>query len=299
MATTKKPTTKAPKPVTDKARIQRILDGLDQHYHGMETALDYHSDFSLLIAVMLSAQTTDVYVNKVTPGLFARYPTPEAMAQADLAEVERLIGGVSFYKTKAKNVITTSRILVEQYGGKVPADHGALTAMPGVGNKTANVVVSTLFKIPAIAVDTHVFRVSNRLGLATAKDVEETERQLQRAIPKDKWYEAHHWLIWHGRKICKAPTPRCETCFLTADCRYYQTMAATQAPGKTVTKTAAKRADGSATSPNTARTHTAATARAASGTTDGQPAVTPDVPPPAKGKAAKPATGSKRRHQTP
>lgn len=210
----------------DPAATARVLAGLEAHYGGMGTALHYGNDFELLVAVMLSAQTTDVYVNKVTPGLFARYPTPQAMAEADLDEVERLIGGVSFYKTKAKNLIATSRILVEQYGGRVPADHTALVALPGVGNKTANVVVSTAFNMPAIAVDTHVFRVSNRLGLATAKTVEETERQLQQAIPRELWSSAHHWLIWHGRKICKAPVPRCEQCFLTADCRYYRTQVA-------------------------------------------------------------------------
>lgn len=210
----------------EKARHAKILAKLAEHYGGMGTALNYTTDFELLVAVMLSAQTTDVYVNKVTPALFARYPTPEAMMHADLAELETLIGGVSFYRTKAKNLILTSRILVEQYGGKVPADHAALTKMPGVGNKTANVVVSTLFDIPAIAVDTHVFRVSNRLGLADAKTVEETERQLQRAIPKELWSSAHHWLIWHGRKICKAPVPKCEICFLTEECRYYRSGAA-------------------------------------------------------------------------
>ena len=215
---------KAKGPLTDKARIGRILAGLQTHYGGMSTALHYRNPFELLIAVMLSAQTTDVYVNKVTPRLFERYPTPQDMALADVEDIERLIAGVSFFHTKAKNLILTSGILVTQYGCEVPSDWNALVAMPGVGRKTANVVVATAFGQPAIAVDTHVLRVSNRLGLAAAKTPEETEKQLQKAIPRELWAEAHHWLIWHGRKICKAPTPRCELCFLTADCRYYQTV---------------------------------------------------------------------------
>jgi endonuclease-3 len=255
MATTKKPTpAKAPQavaPVRDKARIGRILTALQTVYGGTTTALDYRNPFELLIAVMLSAQTTDVYVNKITPGLFARFPTPEAMAVADVEEVTRLIRGVSFFPTKAKNVIATSRILIERHGGQVPGDWDALVAMPGVGRKTANVVVATAFGQPAIAVDTHVFRVSNRLGLATATTPEETERQLQAAIPRDLWAESHHWLIWHGRKICKAPTPKCDACFLTADCRYFQSGKATpQQPAK-------------ASSPKTARTHAAAARRKA------------------------------------
>jgi endonuclease-3 len=275
MAATKKPapakTGEAVKPVTDKARIKRILDGLQQVYGGTTTALDFRNPFELLIAVMLSAQTTDVYVNKVTPGLFARYPDARAMAGADVAEVTQLIKGVSFYPTKAKNVIATSRILVEQYGGEVPGDWDALVAMPGVGRKTANVVVATAFHQPAIAVDTHVFRVSNRLGLATATTPEETERQLQQAIPRDLWSEAHHWLIWHGRKICKAPTPKCDICFLTADCRYFQTLATPKPAAKPKAAAKAKIADGSATSPKTARTHKAAASRAAKPETPAPP----------------------------
>lgn len=267
MATTTKSTSpKAVKPVTDKARIRRILDGLQQVYGGSTTALDFRNPFELLIAVMLSAQTTDVYVNKVTPALFARFPDARAMAEADVDEVTQLIKGVSFFPTKGKNLVATSRILVDQYGGEVPADWDALVALPGVGRKTANVVVATAFNQPAIAVDTHVFRVSNRLGLATATTPEETERQLQRAIPRDLWAESHHWLIWHGRKICKAPTPKCDVCFLTADCRFFQSLATAKpsSTGAKAAKTAApKVADGSETSPKTSRTHKAAAARAA------------------------------------
>jgi endonuclease-3 len=207
------------------------------------------------------------------------------MAQADIEEVARLIKGVSFYPTKAKNVVATSRILVEQYGGEVPGDWDALVAMPGVGRKTANVVVATAFGQPAIAVDTHVFRVSNRLGLATATTPEETERQLQRAIPRELWSEAHHWLIWHGRKICKAPTPRCEVCFLTAECRYFQSLT----PGKV----SGKRADGSTTSPKTARTHKAAATRAAA-----SPVPTPPATGPSQAKsAASPTPAPKPRRR--
>ncbi|MBC7542453.1 MAG: endonuclease III [Candidatus Sericytochromatia bacterium] len=221
---------KALTPLTDKARIARILAGLQTQYGGMSTALHYGNPFELLIAVMLSAQTTDVYVNKVTPRLFERFPTPEAMALATVEAIEGLIAGVSFFHTKAKHLILTSQILIREHGGIVPGDWHALVAMPGVGRKTANVVVATAFGQPAIAVDTHVFRVSNRLGLAAAKTPEEVEKQLQKAIPQELWAESHHWLIWHGRKICKAPTPRCETCFLTADCRYFQTTKPVPAP---------------------------------------------------------------------
>jgi endonuclease-3 len=143
------------------------------------------------------------------------------MANADVGEVTQLIKGVSFFPTKAKNVIATSRILVEHHGGEVPKDFDALVALPGVGRKTANVVLSNAFGVPAIPVDTHVFRVANRLGLADSPNVEGTETDLQKHIPIEQWADAHHWLIWHGREICKAPTPKCEVCFLTTWCQYY------------------------------------------------------------------------------
>ena len=168
---------------------------LEEHYFDAKPALEYTNEFELLVAVMLSAQCTDQRVNIVT-------------------KLETLIKDCGLYKSKAKNLIATCHILVEQYHGEVPREFDQLVELPGVGRKTANVVVSVLFGTPAIAVDTHVFRVANRLKLGIAKTPEEMEQKLQKAIPKEKWSAAHHWLIYHGRRVCKARKPLCETCFL-------------------------------------------------------------------------------------
>jgi endonuclease-3 len=199
---------------------EAILKRLEEHYPQAKPGLHFGSAFQLLIATIFSAQTTDRQVNAVTEGLFAAYPDARSMLGLKQSELERIIKSCGFYKTKAKNALATCRILVEKYGGEVPRTMEELTALPGVGRKTANVVLSNAFGIPAIAVDTHVFRVSNRLGLADAKDVAETERQLRDAIPKEKWSQAHHWLIWHGRRVCVARKPDCGNCFLNDVCKY-------------------------------------------------------------------------------
>lgn len=199
-----------------------ILAELERLYPDAKPALHFENPYQLLVAVILSAQCTDVKVNLVTPALFAAYPNAQAMANATPEEIEPYIKTCGIYRNKAKNLAATARALVELYGGEVPADHEKLTTLPGVGRKTANVVMSCAFGADAIAVDTHVFRVSNRLGLADAPDVLKTEEQLMAAIPKDAWSRAHHWLIYHGRRVCAARKPACETCTLREWCRYAQ-----------------------------------------------------------------------------
>lgn len=197
-----------------------ILAELERLYPNAKPALHFENPYQLLVAVILSAQCTDVKVNMVTPALFAAYPDARAMAKASPEEIEPFIKTCGIYRNKAKNLAATARALVELYGGEVPSDHEKLTQLPGVGRKTANVVMSCAFGADAIAVDTHVFRVSNRLGLADAPDVLKTEEQLMVNIPKDAWSRAHHWLIYHGRRVCAARKPACKTCTLRAWCRY-------------------------------------------------------------------------------
>lgn len=172
--------------------------------------LDYNNEFELLCAVMLSAQTTDIRVNIVTKDLFKRFKTPYDYLDADISEIEKLIKSIGLYKNKAKNLKKTAEILVEKFDGKVPNTREALESLPGVGRKTANVVLSVAFGIPAIAVDTHVHRTANRIGLVKSKNVWETEQQLMELIPKEDWYKAHHVLILYGRRISKARNPDCE-----------------------------------------------------------------------------------------
>ncbi len=198
---------------------EEILKRLEEHYPNAKPGLHFKSAFELLIATILSAQTTDKQVNAVTEGLFKACPDAGSMLRLSQSKLESIIKSCGFYKTKAKNILETCRILLDEYGGEVPQTMEELTALPGVGRKTANVVLSNAFGIPAIAVDTHVFRVSNRLGLASAADVFKTEEQLMEEIPKDKWGQAHHWLIWHGRRVCDARKPDCEGCFLNDICK--------------------------------------------------------------------------------
>lgn len=202
----------------DKQRIESVLDKLEQAYPDATTELVHKNPFQLLIATMLSAQTTDKQVNKVTPALFQRFPDAGSLAAADLSEIEDLIKTCGFYKTKARNIKEACRVIAEKYEGRVPDTLDKLTSLPGVGRKTANVVLSNAFGADAIAVDTHVFRVSNRLGLANSEDVLRTEQQLMENIPKDKWSRAHHWLIHHGRRVCKARKPLCGECPLAELC---------------------------------------------------------------------------------
>lgn len=184
--------------------------------------LNFTTPFELLIATMLSAQSTDIRVNKVTSVMFKEMNTAEEFAKADIKTIENYIRTVGIYKNKAKNISETSKILASDYNGEVPADIKELMKLPGVGRKTANVVASNAFNIPAIAVDTHVFRVSNRLGLAQAKNVEKTEKQLMENIPKERWRKTHHQLITHGRAFCKARGPLCEKCDLNVVCEFYR-----------------------------------------------------------------------------
>jgi len=199
---------------------ERILAELERLYPDAKPALDFHNPYQLLVAVILSAQCTDVKVNMVTPALFAAYPDAHALAKAEPQDVEPYIKTCGIYRNKARNLVMTARALTELYDGEVPADHEKLTQLPGVGRKTANVVMSCAFGADAIAVDTHVFRVSNRLGLADAGDVLKTEQQLMQNIPKNKWSLAHHWIIFHGRRVCDARKPACSTCTLAAWCEY-------------------------------------------------------------------------------
>lgn len=206
-----------------KAVKQQMLLLLEERYRGMETALHYGSPFELLIAVILSAQCTDERVNIITARLFAHYNSPDKILELGQAGLEEQIRDCGLFRGKARNIIATCDILCRKYGGEVPAEFEALTELPGVGRKTANVVLSQLFNIPAIAVDTHVFRVSNRLGLAKGETPLAVEQGLMKAIPREQWSAAHHWLIWHGRKVCKARKPECGKCDLTALCLAFNT----------------------------------------------------------------------------
>lgn len=197
-----------------------IIKVLEKEYGELGCALNYNSPFELLVATMLSAQTTDITVNKATEVLFKVYNKPEEFAVLNLSELEPYIKTCGFYKTKGQNIISTSKKLITDFGGEVPKTMEELTSLPGVGRKTANVVMSNAFGIDAIAVDTHVFRVSNRLGLADAKNVEDTEKQLMVNIPKEYWSRAHHYLIWHGRRVCIARKPKCESCPVNHLCKY-------------------------------------------------------------------------------
>ena len=198
-----------------------IIEKLEKMYPDADTELKFNSEFELLVAVMLSAQCTDKRVNQVTEKLFIDYNTPEKMLTLSQEELEQKIFSCGFYKNKAKNILKTSKTLVEKYNGKVPNNLKELQALDGVGRKTANVVGAVAFNIPAIAVDTHVFRVANRIGLTNAKNELNTELQLQKVIPKEKWLRVHHLIIWHGRRCCDARKPKCESCLIKEECKYY------------------------------------------------------------------------------
>jgi len=203
-----------------KAAKAEILRKLEETYPEAKAELHFTNPYEMLVATILSAQCTDRQVNKVTPAVFARYPDPAAMAEAREEDLYALVKSCGF-KSKAGNIIAACRMICEKHGGQVPRTMEELTALPGVGRKTANVVLSNAFGIPAFAVDTHVFRVSNRLGLCQAETVEETEKQMTALIPREKWGQAHHWLIWHGRRVCKAQRPLCEECPLRELCKYH------------------------------------------------------------------------------
>ncbi len=202
--------------------INKILDVLEETYPDAKCELNYTTPFELLIATILSAQCTDVRVNKVTESLFEKYNTPKAFAKLSIEEISEEIKSCGLYKSKSQKIKETSQILLNDYNEEVPNDLEELIKLPGVGRKTANVVLSNVFNVDAIAVDTHVFRVSNRIGIVNTKTPEKTEFELMDAIPKNRWSHAHHLLIFHGRRICKARKPECEICPIKNDCNYYK-----------------------------------------------------------------------------
>ena len=206
------------KVMLSKPKVTKVIDALSAAYPDAACALDYGTSFQLLVSVMLSAQTTDAMVNKVTPALFAKAPDAQAMDNLPEEELQQLIHSTGFYKNKAKNVLAMSKELLEKYGGQVPGDFDSLVALPGVGRKTANVVLGEAFGQQKIAVDTHVFRLANRIGLTDAKNVLETELGLQKAIPETQWTLMHHCLIFHGRRCCSARAPQCSNCPINDVC---------------------------------------------------------------------------------
>ncbi|HEU4965294.1 MAG TPA: endonuclease III [Bacilli bacterium] len=208
-----------------KAEVPLLIETLQDLYPGATCELIHNNPFELLIAVILSAQCTDKLVNEVTPGLFAKYPTPEAMRQLSQEQMEEEIRRIGLFRNKAKNILETCHRLVEEQGGEVPNDYDYLVSLAGVGRKTANVVLSTAFGVPAIAVDTHVDRLSHRLGLTKAETVLQTEKDLMRKLPREEWTFVHHALILHGRRVCGARNPKCEICPLQAICTHYKKQA--------------------------------------------------------------------------
>ncbi len=205
-----------------KSSIKRVLQLLKSEYSDTTTALDFGTPFQLLISTMLAAQSTDKQVNIVTKDLFHDYPDAKSFLSLSLSDLEDRIKTVGLYKSKAKNILATCHLLVENYESEIPLTREELVKLPGVGRKTANVVLSIVSDFKAIAVDTHVFRVSNRIGLASSKDVRKTEDDLMNIIPQKDWSDAHHWLIWHGRKVCQARTPSCNSCLINSYCEYYK-----------------------------------------------------------------------------
>lgn len=201
-----------PQITVNQKQAKALLAVLETLYPDARCALFFRNPFELLIATILSAQCTDVRVNQVTPGLFARYPTPRAFAEADLAELEEVIRATGFFRNKAKNIIGCATAVLERHHGQVPRTMAELTALPGVGRKTANVILGNIFHIPGMVVDTHVKRLANRFGWTRSGDPVKIEKDLCSLLPAEKWTLASHLLILHGRALCKAPTPLCSQC---------------------------------------------------------------------------------------
>jgi len=201
--------------MTEKQRIAEIIDRLEKEYGSAHIALEYRDPFQLLVAVILSAQCTDVRVNMITPALFERFPTPREMAEADISEIEELIRSCSFFRNKAKNIKAAAQMIIKEFGGRVPDNMEDILKLPGVARKTANIVLFNAYGvIEGIAVDTHVKRLANRLGLSSEKDPVKIEKDLMKKIPRKLWGRITYFLIDHGRKICKARKPLCQECIL-------------------------------------------------------------------------------------
>ena len=206
-----------------KKEAVEIIKILKDYYPDATCSLDFTTPFEMMISVMLAAQCTDERVNKTTPNLFSKYNTPEKMANIKQDELEDIIHPCGFYKTKAKNIIATSKILLEKFNGNVPNNMKDLQSLPGVGRKSANVVMLEAFHDPqGIAVDTHAKRISNRIGFSNESEPEKIEQDLLKQIPKEMYYDVNHLLVWHGRKICDARKPKCEECPVKMYCKYYK-----------------------------------------------------------------------------
>ena len=205
----------------NKNDIKKVLELLYNTYPDAQCELNYSTAFQLLVSTILSAQATDKKVNEVSERLFKKYSTANDFAKLTQEELEVEIKEIGIYKNKSKNILSMSKTLINEYNGEVPSDRDKLMKLSGVGRKTANVVISNVFNIPAIAVDTHVFRVTNRIGLANSSTVEKTEIELMDEIPEEQWIMAHHALIFHGRRTCIARNPKCEICTVKDYCNFY------------------------------------------------------------------------------
>lgn len=218
--------------MTKKERYKKVFDWFEENAQSAETELHYENNYQLLVAVILSAQCTDKRVNLITPRLFEDFPTVEVMAASSQEEVFEYIKSCSYPNNKAKSLVGMAQKLISDYGGEIPSQMDDLLTIPGVGRKTANVMLSVAFDKPAMAVDTHVFRVANRIGLTNnSKTPLETERELMKNIPEHLIARAHHWLILHGRYICVARKPKCEICGLREWCKYYKNVVSKELPG--------------------------------------------------------------------
>lgn len=209
----------------EKENTKKILEILSETYPDAKCALNFNSPYELLISTILSAQCTDVRVNQVTEELYKEYNTPEKIISLTEEELGEKIRSCGFYKNKSKNILGATRAILEEHNGEVPSTMEELIKLPGVGRKTANVVLSNAFGVPAIAVDTHVFRVSNRLGISKGDTPDQVEKGLMENVPREMWSDAHHYIIFHGRQICKARKPNCEQCPLAPYCEYFNSVA--------------------------------------------------------------------------
>jgi endonuclease III len=223
---------KPPKPPKSAAETRAILKKLERQHPNADTELHYTTPFELLVATILSAQCTDERVNQVTPALFARYPDASALAKATTSELEPQIQSTGFFRAKSKSLLGMAKAVMAQYGGTIPASMDALTELPGVGRKTANVVLGHALGVPGLPVDRHVLRVANRIGLAKSEDPEVVEQQLGSALPPETWIVASDTLILHGRRVCK-PKPLCDACAVRDECLFYRRVVSHEKPQST------------------------------------------------------------------